>query len=674
MEELTEAEKVLPPRLKRRLLGESKTLPSAEEIEAKLREANLRRQRYYELLSSKARSSTSRSGLSGFLQAGEDLGHKLEARLNAAQQKRLSILTEAQMRLARLDEHRQEAKSGLETRFEKERDELGMKVESRVQQAEANRMLLLKAYGQRRAAKRERAAQSLMRKMTQEINYKESVRAAIYQKRVAAERKRQRETERKRIKEQLEYKLLKAKKQRAEYLRQRRNLNSQAHVNSKTMHEQGEDLSIKLARCWRRFVKLRKTTLSLAKAYMSLQINQESVKSMPFVQLALCIESATTIQIVKAFVNRVGECEIALADSAANFIQEFELLVKIIIDGPAQTSQEITSANPSQKTFRSQLEVFDKAWCIYLNHFVAWKSKDVKLLEKDLVRAACQLELSLLQTCKLTSRNDGGVTRDMKDLLKLGKSGTSMASSTSDILSSFSRNSHEGSSISGFGETRDPAECIGESSDQILSLLQADDSSPIQELDPSLSKRAMNSIAHSDSVLASENELLVNEILHEHHRGLADSLNVTDEDQNSLKVKVREAMENAFWDGITESMKQDEPDFSWVLKLMKEVRDELCEMSPQSWREEIVETIDVDILSQVLKSGTLDMDYLGRILEFALVKLQKLSAPANDGEIMASHDNLLKELRDISQSADISNASFSLLMIKALRFILKEIQ
>uniref|UniRef100_A0A6N2MNK2 Uncharacterized protein n=1 Tax=Salix viminalis TaxID=40686 RepID=A0A6N2MNK2_SALVM len=172
-EAMLNSPKVLPPRLKRRLLGESKTIPSSEEIEAKLREANLRRQRYYELLSSKARSSTSRSGLSDFLQAGEDLGHKLEARLNAAQQKRLSILTEAQMRLARLDEHRQEAKSGLETRFEKERDELGMKVESRVQQAEANRMLLRKAYGQRRAAKRERAAQSLMRKMTQEINYKE---------------------------------------------------------------------------------------------------------------------------------------------------------------------------------------------------------------------------------------------------------------------------------------------------------------------------------------------------------------------------------------------------------------------------------------------------------------------------------------------------------------------
>ncbi|CAK7344781.1 unnamed protein product [Dovyalis caffra] len=808
--------KDLPPRLKQRLLGEPKTPPSVEEIEAKLREADLRRQQYYELLSSKARSSCPRSGLRDSLEPEEDLGQKLEARLNAAQQKRLSILAEAQMRLARLDEHRQAAKSGLEMRFEKERDELGMKVKSRIQQAEANRMLLLKAYRQRRAAKIERAAQSLMRKMTQESKYKDSVRAAIYQKRVAAERKRlglleaertkarsrilqvrqvarsiysQRESERKRIKDQLEWKLQKAKEQRAEYLKQRRSLNSQPHFNSKTTLKQGEYLSRKLARCWRCFVKLRKTTLSLAKAYMSLEINQGSVKSMPFEQLALCIESAAIIETVKAFVNRlesriilsqevmgspsslsnidhlhkhavlpslkghssnatrrgaktiksskssrypvrvllcaymimghpdevfngVGDSEIALADSAANFIREFELLAKIIIDGPNQTSQETASGNPSQKTFRSQLEAFDKAWCIYLHRFVAWKSKDAKLLEKDLVRAACQLELSLLQTCKLTSGNDGGLTCDMKGIKKqvleeqkllreivqhlsgdaglehlehaladvqsrfveAEKSGTSIGSSASDIASSFSRDSLVGSSVSGFGERHFLAEGIGRSSHQILSLFQMDNSSPVKELGSSLSESTINSFVDSVSMLASENESLVNEIVHEDHCGFADSLNVTGEDQNSLKAKVRETMENAFWDGIIESMKPDEPDFSWFLKLMKEVRDELCEMSPQSWRQEIVETIDVDILSQMLRSGTLDMDYLGRILEFALVMLQKLSAPANDQEIKTSHNNLLKELGEIPQAGDVSNASFSLVMIKGLRFILKEIQ
>lgn len=43
-EAMLNSPKVLPPRLERRLLGEPKTPPSVEEIEAKLREANLRRQ------------------------------------------------------------------------------------------------------------------------------------------------------------------------------------------------------------------------------------------------------------------------------------------------------------------------------------------------------------------------------------------------------------------------------------------------------------------------------------------------------------------------------------------------------------------------------------------------------------------------------------------------------
>jgi len=64
-------------------------------------------------------------------------------------------------------------------------------------------------------------------------------------------------------------------------------------------------------------------------------------------------------------------------------------------------------------------------------------------------------------------------------------------------------------------------------------------------------------------------------------------------------------MEKAFWDGVTESIKQEQADFSWVLKLMTEVRDELCKMSPSGWREAITDTIDIDILSQVI-NGPLD--------------------------------------------------------------------
>ncbi|KAE8719377.1 T-complex protein 11, putative isoform 2 [Hibiscus syriacus] len=133
-------------------------------------------------------------------------------------------------------------------------------------------------------------------------------------------------------------------------------------------------------------------------------------------------------------------------------------------------------------------------------------------------------------------------------------------------------------------------------------------------------------------------------------------------------------MEKAFWDGIMESMKQDKPNYDQVIDLMKEVRDEICEMAPQTWREEIIDSIDLEILSQVLKSGNLDIDYLGRILEFGLSTLQKLSSPANDDEMKAANQNLLKELAEMSEAKEKLNHSPALAMIKGLRFVLEQIQ
>ena len=70
----------------------------------------------------------------------------------------------------------------------------------------------------------------------------------------------------------------------------------------------------------------------------------------------------------------------------------------------------------------------------------------------------------------------------------------------------------------------------------------------------------------------------------------------------------------------------------------------------------------------------LEIDFLGKILEFALVTLQKLSTPANDDKMKATHCKLLERLRDASQAGDKSNASFALLMVEGLRFVLEQIQ
>ncbi|XP_010538930.1 PREDICTED: uncharacterized protein LOC104813107 isoform X2 [Tarenaya hassleriana] len=743
--------KTLPRRLRRRLL-EPKSPVSAEEIDAKLREADLRRQQYYESLSSKARPKMKTQ----ITTPVEDLSQRLEAKLNAAEQKRLSILEKEMARLAKLDELRQAAKSGLEQRFEKERDELGTKVEERVQKAERNRLLLLKAIAQQRAAKRQRAAQSLMQRVMQESRYKECVRAAIHQKRAAAERKRlgfleaerrrararlsrvfgvansvhnQRETERRKMKDRLEDRLQRAKKLRAQFLRQRRGLESNVHLSSKIIQKNQEHRVRMVQRCWRRFTESKKTTCALAWAYRNLGIDEKSIESMPFEQLALQINSVSVLRTVKALLDRLeirlsllhaskvtninhllkhfasatsrgnspiaisksgrasveskekgsrkskkivryparvflcaymimrhsdavfrgrGEHEVMLAESAANLIREFELLLKTRLDGPGSTAQDNTSLVAlDSKNFRSQLEAFDKAWCSYLHKFVIWKVNDAKLLEEDLARTH-EAEQSAVSKDNLSpiARDDvqiHGVNATQK-LAKL----TEVDGARQPVVHS---DSHGSSSYP--PDSSNFASSLNSGNEGTSTLNMTD--------------------ASFDAALVSENELIVNEIVHDNNSSFADSF-TNSGDISSLQEKVKETMEKAFWDGVMESMKEARPDFNWVLKLMKEVRDELCEISPRDWRQEIVRTIDTDVLSQSLGSGNVDMAYLGNILEFALGTLLKLSAPANEEEIRSTYHNLMNELREIAQSEGQTNSSYGILVVKGLRFVLQQLQ
>ena len=79
------------------------------------------------------------------------------------------------------------------------------------------------------------------------------------------------------------------------------------------------------------------------------------------------------------------------------------ILRQPVLDDAARGSsryEESSSVVADLKKFRTQLVAFDKAWCGHLYHFVAWKVKDAKSLEDDLIRSACKLELSMIQRAK----------------------------------------------------------------------------------------------------------------------------------------------------------------------------------------------------------------------------------------------------------------------------------
>lgn len=120
-----------------------------------------------------------------------------------------------------------------------------------------------------------------------------------------------------------------------------------------------------------------------------------------------------------------GQRELALSEAAARLIPEFEALMGYILDGSRSTPagpsspngspqkrsrsewpSETTAPVPSFRPFAAQLAAFDAAWCAYLYHFVAWKVKDARVLEEEMTRMACQLEVSMLQKCKFPGSGD----------------------------------------------------------------------------------------------------------------------------------------------------------------------------------------------------------------------------------------------------------------------------
>ncbi|BBN07792.1 hypothetical protein MPTK1_4g06470 [Marchantia polymorpha subsp. ruderalis] len=868
--ECTASTSPIPKRVRRRLQetteSKSKFPASLEDIEIKLKEADSRRQQFHEWLANKARPKPK---LSPSHPQAEDLAQRLEAKLSAAEQKRAELLAHEQTRLAKLHELRVAAKTEAQLRAEREREELGSKVEFRVQQAETNRLALLEAEKQRRAAVHERIAQSVIHRTTKEGRDRdriEALRATICQKIAAAEEKRagileaeknraqacvlqarrvakavvrERELEMRKKKEKLEARLQRAKRQRAEYLMKRGGCRGACHNHGHKLHKHGDRLCRKLTRCWRQFRGSRRTTYALAQEYAACAINQELVVSLPFEQLASRITSPATLRSVKPLLARIesrlmlssaggqfsigqidhllkrlfpsrrktggpsvtsagkkgsaglkgskesvkvdekemeryparvflcaymilgqpdavfsgrGEREVALAEAAAKLLPEFEALLSIILDGPSSTPLRPSSpsggyekkngwtaeqqdhqnscAFPApQRPFSVQMATFDAAWCSYLYQFVAWKVKDAQLLEEDLTRMACQLEVSMLQKCKDTSdfsHDSQAIRRQVLEDQKLlrdrilhltGNAGASrMEDALSEVRTKFNEALENGSPLPSpfssppvvsrtpisppptpspfLGSFADvPEESSSGSRAKVVRHLfkPADEcqsmteSVPEDRTEPGAQTVILPSMFEVTEP-AFTNEKIVHEMLHDpswqmmdptQHKGTSEPL-VAGGTQTTkveeLQAQIRETMESAFWDGIVHGLLESPPEYGRVVSLVGEIRKEFENIIPEKWKQDLLESMDLELLSQILESGSYDFEYLRHLLDYASGLILKLGAPIRDSETKAAHQSLLTGL-SVSPKADgETQRAFANAMVKGLRFIFEQLQ
>ncbi|XBI46095.1 hypothetical protein VPH35_110418 [Triticum aestivum] len=744
----------VPRRIRRRLLqareSSADAPATAEEIESKLRDAQLRRQQFHETLSCKARHAVRSTSQP----SQEDPKQRLEAKLVAAKQKRLSLLEKEQNRLAKSDELRQAAKKDAEMRFNRERKELGMRVEHRVQQAEENRIQLLHARLQRRAALEERTKKFFGQRVTSENKYRETtaVLAAAFD--VLGINQESANS--------LPFEKLALCIESTKVLQTTRALldclESRFILSQTSSSCTPENIDHLLKHLGSPNTRILPSSAARARVTPKRTTKNSDAGKLPRYSPRVVLCAYMILGHPGAVFNVQGEREKLLVESATNFVKEFELLMKTILDGldgacilqqstlgavspGSSNNQECSSIAADQTKFRSQLASFDKAWCAYLYHFVVWKAKDAKSLEVDLVTAACKLELSMMQTCKVTTEGrsdslnytninstaiqkqvmvdqkllrekvwhlggEAGIERmelalsetrskfigakenrsplatsdanvaslsgqsllsDTKDNLgtdgeRLGRVVQSLSKASSSTSQSNIRDNGGQMSSTGSGELPTENELVGY-------LLKASPSpSESNSGDKVISSQMSRAVPEK---LPTENEQMVNEIL---HGSFSDSSDDVGKVEGDFKAQVRETMEKAFWDVVVDSMKGDTPDYSYLVNLVKEVRDALQQMASKGWKEEIANNINIEILSQVLESSTQGTQYLGQILQYSLGMLRKLSSPAKEDEMKISHDKLLNELIGHSDSHDRDPNAFVIAVIKGLRFTMEELK
>ncbi|KAG0600302.1 hypothetical protein M758_11G023000 [Ceratodon purpureus] len=91
-----------------------------------------------------------------------------------------------------------------------------------------------------------------------------------------------------------------------------------------------------------------------------------------------------------------------------------------------------------------------------------------------------------------------------------------------------------------------------------------------------------------------------------------------------IQTQVRTTMENAFWDSIAAGLAQKPTDYKRFVSLIGEVREELEALVPEGWRDELRESMDLELIAQVIhlleSSSTIQLSRQqgprGRILHY----------------------------------------------------------
>lgn len=102
---------------------------------------------------------------------------------------------------------------------------------------------------------------------------------------------------------------------------------------------------------------------------------------------------------------------------------------------------------------------------------------------------------------------------------------------------------------------------------------------------------------------------------------------------NSVQKKVKETMQQAFWDILRKELKETPPNYTQALVLLEDIKKGLCSvLLPQHTkiRQQIAEVLDTDLITQQANAGVIDFQ---NYAQYIISVMAKLCAPVRDDKI-----------------------------------------
>jgi len=130
---------------------------------------------------------------------------------------------------------------------------------------------------------------------------------------------------------------------------------------------------------------------------------------------------------------------------------------------------------------------------------------------------------------------------------------------------------------------------------------------------------------------------------------------LTEEQEKQLREQIENTYKEVWINLLHEKVKQNPPDYEWIVRLYKEIRHKLTYFLKHNstMRNSIEESLDVELFDQMIRNGAFQGPEFYNLVNYIFDTTLKLGSPARDIDVKNLRNEILTALSNKATFAEL---------------------